>query len=684
MLAVAIAAVLTVAVAVPANADDLIPPGAPSPVNVLPSTVRAVAPTSGTAYQSFMAQVMYSYGRNPEFWRAAQAVNAGTATGQQITLVQQRNGNFAVPATRTSTFLKGAAGAGTAITGYSLGTMIGSTTLSLIGYDAQGAVCSNTTGAAQVALSLLSGQDCTGFMSIPAEFVPNTDATQTGLASGLCGSYSTADGALGPVGGNSGPWPVFPEPEGCSAGNILWTANGQEYQTIGHVEFVRLSQIGTTNQAEVEYRVVYYGAQSGGWQQRSLMYVSCLSGPAGTPNSGINTTMGYWAVGGAQTPGTRVVTLTLGSYAGQYACPYGMVGYIDSIFPKDAPPGGVGSWVSDPRWVTKPGYTMPPAVPASGDPLRTLRCVVTHDGGQITTRDSATFRETDGVLPQLLCPDISGLVVESVKVLNVNIDEGTTTVLYEETTTPEYQTARELAPECASGTCMLDLRKEGVGSCFQSPESCLGWFADPNKSSKYSCQYGSYAVDLAECTVYAPTFQPGATTTGDTYGDPTSGEPITNPAPNPGNDPTGEGRQCFPSGWGVFNPIEWIFRPVGCALESAFVPSQARVDAALGTIRQTWEASTPGSVVNTIGTMEFVAPSGCDGITVDMSWLSVGGWSIGSFQFMQACPGDFFAGFASATKVIGYLAFTIAGVIGVTRQIGRIFGYGGVVSGSAD
>lgn len=38
----------------------------------------------------------------------------------------------------------------------------------------------------------------------------------------------------------------------------------------------------------------------------------------------------------------------------------------------------------------------------------------------------------------------------------------------------------------------------------------------------------------------------------------------------PGGPPGGEGAECFPSGWGWLNPVEWVLKPVKCALMWAF------------------------------------------------------------------------------------------------------------------
>jgi hypothetical protein len=39
---------------------------------------------------------------------------------------------------------------------------------------------------------------------------------------------------------------------------------------------------------------------------------------------------------------------------------------------------------------------------------------------------------------------------------------------------------------------------------------------------------------------------------------------------------------CWPDGWGWFNPAEWVYRPVKCAMTWAFVPPD-------GSIQAEWE-----------------------------------------------------------------------------------------------
>lgn len=661
-------------------ASDVIPsPEAPRPVNVLPSTVKGVAPTTGTAYQSFMAQVMYSYARDPQFWQAASRVNAGTATAGEIELVQQRNGTYGVPATRTQTLTKVVGGVGTAISGYSIGATIGAGTLQLLGYDAQGAVCANTTGIVQDVVSLLAGQDCSGFYEIPPEFIPNEEVTGSDLASGLC--------LAGPVGTNvvlspptsGGTWTApHPPLTSCSAGYLSWTPNSAEapLTPVGYNQILSIERTGATFTAHIHNTL--WGTPVGGTLRSSQIYFACLN----SSRTGIApaSSVGGSGMGGAAGPNTVTYTVI-----GAGSCSNGGVAYITSRM--GAAGATTGTWADQSMWIWTDGVELPPAVQESGDPLRTLRCVVVHSGGEVT-RDSATFRETDGVLPQPLCPDTTGLVVESIRLLNVNTEDGTWTVLYEESTTTEYQAHQTLAPECSGGTCLLDLRKEGVGSCFQSPGSCAGWFADPNKESTYSCRYGTHAVDLAECTIYAPTFEPGATTTGNTYGDPTTGGAVTNPNPTAGTDPTGQGQACFPNGWAALNPIEWVFRPVQCVLQWAFVP-RAEVVAATGTrVTTAWEETIVVQAPTIVNGWIAQLPDdlgGCEGPPVDLgpALEQFGVEGVEEQHPLSACdpPWDTIAMIANWV-ISGSVAF--GGTLAVIRYISATIGFVGYGKGQGD
>ncbi len=605
-----VAALLVVPGAVSATlVADVIPPGTPPALNILPSTVKGAMPLTGVpGQQQYLATLLYSYGRSPQFWQAVAAQSAGTATAGQITLVQQANGSFGVPATKPNALVKTVGGVGTAITGYSIGAAIGNGTLDLIGFDAEGAVCTQTTGVARDAVALLTGVDCSAFVEMQPEFVPNLDAASSGLTAGLCAGGPTSAGALTPPATGS---PTFASgtlvAHPCSAGYVYWRATtGDAWQIIGHAYVAAVAET-TPGNWSVTTDIEYYGTPSGGITggATSWIYTRCVNG-SGTGYTGTLTQTQGWSTTFTKACATGVaVAIETRTYSGTSS-----------------------SFASSYRWVYTPGSTLTPPQVASGDPLRVLRCVVVHSGGSLSL-DSATFRETDGVLPQVVCPDTSGLTVESIQVLSVNLEDGSSTLVWSEETTPEYQEQHVLAPECADGTCLLDLRKEGE-SCFQAPESCAEWFADPDKESTYSCHYGTHAVDLAECTVYAPTFNEGAVQTGNVFGDPDTG--ATSGAPAGSSLGTQQGayatgvqdpsqtRSCLPQGWAALNPIEWVMRPVQCALEWAFVPRASVVDAVGVQVVTAWNDTAVAQVPEITTAWIAALPEdvgGCQGPSID-------------------------------------------------------------------
>lgn len=623
---------LVFGVASSAHGDVPPPPGSPPPVNVLPSTVSGSMPLTGVpGRQQYLATLLYKFGRTPAFWQAVAAQTAGTATPGQITLVQQANGSFGVPATKTGGFLKVVGGVGTAVTGYSIGSTIGHATLELVGFDPDGAVCENTTGVVRDAVAVLTGADCSGFVEMPPTFYPNADVTVV------------------PPG-----WRARGEMVGGSTGTVQTLAGavveGNPSQMLLSVQVL----VAGTGGLNMSNHVVYCRNPANG----TIAATFLPSSPFGSFTSGV----GY----------------AFGSYT--HTCSAGWTVYSF----KSSQGSGATPW--DPETAAKVNEYYAPGTPpalsypgTSPDPLRTLRCVVTHSSGELT-RDSATFREGDGVLPQVLCPDVEGLTVESIEIREVNLEDGSWLTLWSESTTAEYQAAIELAPECSNGTCLLDLRKDSVGSCFQSPTECAGWFADPDKGSKYSCHYGSHAVDLAECTIYAPTFQPGATTTGNVYGDPETGAVVPSPATLSGSDPDGSGQACWPSGWSVFNPLEWVFRPIVCA----FTPSQAAVVAVQTRIDTAISTSQPGTIANTIAAADWsgITSGGCQGVLIDMSWLKRDAFADADFPdtltIANACPGSPLEPYAVFSSVIVAGGVIMACIKTWPALLGRIFNYGGV------
>lgn len=152
-------------------------------------------------------------------------------------------------------------------------------------------------------------------------------------------------------------------------------------------------------------------------------------------------------------------------------------------------------------------------------------------------------------------------------------------------------------------TCTVELeRKEGTRweTCGKLASYCPDWVEEWSSTPEiYRCKFGEYAVSIDVCSMYR---KPGVLLPNVEHDPGESPQPIppTAPAPNPlpnpvknpdgttpetppwidvdgGPDPSQDPRECWPTGWGVLNPLAWVFMPVKCALEDAFVPRQSEI-----------------------------------------------------------------------------------------------------------
>lgn len=634
--AVSFVAVLLVApgtIAAQSTAGSLppIPPDVPPGLNVLPSTVKgATSALAGAGRLEVEAALLYKFSQTPGFWQAIAAHQAGTATAGQVELIESTKAGYAVPATRLGGLIRGVGVGATAISGYSVGTMIGNQVTGVLGIDAAGVVCAATSGVGQIVTGLLTGVDCEDFNEFHEGYVVNSDVVPGWYSGTSCyGSMCATVVAkvTETLGSTVNGWCLAvtdPSPPSGSIG--LFVAVSSNPAVFGST--------GATPEADIRSLPWY---QSGSWLDEK-----CDAAAPGAWN------YGHPAVDDAADP---AVGWQIGSLAATVAEP----------------------------------------AEASANPERTLLCVITGTDSEVYEASTEPYTEEDGFLPQPNCPELpEGVWAGLVQIYEVV--DGDESLLYEQEVTPEFGDATTLAPECMDGTCLLDLRKEGVGSCFQSPESCAGWFADPNKESTYSCFYGTHAVDLAECTVYAPTFDPDAVTTGNVYGDPETGQPVGAPAgASPGSDARTFGqsvgdpatdRQCFPTGWGVLNPVEWVFRPVACALEWAFVPRPAVVQAVGVEVSTAWSETAlaqPGQIVNG---WAAGLPTGTGGsclgpeVSLDDPALDPYGFE-GTYYPMQACD-EPMATIAAITKVVISGAVILGGAFAIVRYLAATFGYVGV------
>lgn len=322
-----------------------------------------------------------------------------------------------------------------------------------------------------------------------------------------------------------------------------------------------------------------------------------------------------------------------------------------------------------------------PVVSTVPDPDRRWKCTVTSTSGSPSVTESAPFSETDAAW---VVPDCDSPATGTPSGLKVEQCEGSTcTSVAEEAPTPEIDAARTAYPACYDGStkCVLDLTSvlgTGTVSCFERPELCQDWSTkpEPARSDQYECRYGPYVAALAECYAYTRVFQPEAVSTGTPYADPLTGaDPGVQTGPVPGAPSSESVGSCYPTGWGVLNPVEWVLKPVGCALRDAFVPRPAQVTAANTRVAVAWGNTPMGAMSTVISAWEVWTPSvtGCGGIPVDLDIMGVEG----HYDLLSTCE-EPLATIAGLTRTVGSAAIIIYSLFAITRHIGGIIGYGGV------
>lgn len=161
------------------------------------------------------------------------------------------------------------------------------------------------------------------------------------------------------------------------------------------------------------------------------------------------------------------------------------------------------------------------------DPSRVVRCSILGTDNVTYSADSGTFTEGSGQLPGVVCPELP-FGVATVSITLTEVGGAVNRVLWSRSVTGAYNSWLSAYPECANGSCLLDLRKQG-DSCFLGSTDCDGWWFDPNKSALYTCVYGTHILVLSECAVYANAFSETHRDSGNAYADPATGDSVQTP-----------------------------------------------------------------------------------------------------------------------------------------------------------
>ncbi|MDF2712735.1 MAG: hypothetical protein K0R62_8387, partial [Nonomuraea muscovyensis] len=376
-----------------------------------------------------------------------------------------RNG-ITAPATKGANFVKGVAGATSAFLAFDLANMLGGAGVNAVGgwlgFDAQGAVCSQTSAmrdgsagqdVAADMLNFISGQDCPAW-NLADSYVPNADAG-TGLTELVVGSARVKYESRKIN-------PTADYDQYCYTITTATVSAPSGHHFAFRTKRGDLSSMGNT----LTRRTV------GGSFNCAIGFVQHTAWKEGS------TTL---TLGGA--PGIYLVTTATGAVAGE----------MKQI---------------------------------AADPDRTQTCTVKFTDGTSASSTGDPYKESSGKVSPPQCPPTpDGKVPESIVVTEdgsgtqKTLYEQPTTEAFKDwvQNTPECGTGACLLD------LLVKQPNNTYASCFDLEAGCVGWNDDPNKTDKYACRYGVKERPLAECLVYAGLFNPGRVEVGAPYSDPLTG-----------------------------------------------------------------------------------------------------------------------------------------------------------------
>lgn len=578
---------------------------------------------------------------------------------------------LAPPVTKPKPFIKGLGGVAGGlinITALPIGTMIGNGISHMFGLDVDGLVCQQSqkeNDVGKIMLSLFTGVNC-GIEEFPPQFLPNTDVDGEGITDGFCISPYISSWA------NTTGVPGDPE---CRVTNAHWRQTSADpYELIG-VVFLDTAEETSPGFYRLTFNVIQTGTLEGqafywGTQIGQVSGV-CLNAD-GTKGTSIR-------LGGAPATITAADGMKGRVFTNTTACPYGIVVYATN------PAGDTGIGGTTGGIMYKTGVPMTEIEWANENPQRYLECRITGDDGQVYTAVSEPYTETEEGIPGAECPALP----EGVRAENVTVDQGTATdrsPVYDEDVIEEYAEWWDNYPECRTGACKLDLIRESDGkSCFDLEDACASWFESPTRDTDYQCRYGTHDVDLDECYVYSGIFVPGRIEVGAPYADPLTGEwsggqanptdaaEMMNTAPqNPDTY-----RTCLETGWSATpDPINWVFTPIRCALEWAFVPRTAIVVMEGMKLTDKMDESAPGQLAAMFGGWSITPQmSGCSRHVEYPTAINDG---VVTVPVWDVCPGSWAEPVGIVSRVILNASATVLAIIALRRAVAGMVDYSGV------
>jgi hypothetical protein len=433
-----------------------------------------------------------------------------------------------------------------------------------------------------------------------------------------------------------------------------------------------------------------------------------LNGPACT--TGYNVTAVVKRVDGSlQTWGP----VSSGVYSGPWSaylfgwdvmagCPGCMLMSVDAI----AVHSELGNYANDVHWV-RPGGT----TPDYASQVR-VNCV-NPDGSQYEVIGMTQLGNGDALMPS--CVGAAGLAAGGVtgaqgKCVTLSASStGATGPMVPQSSncTAAAQYAAKY-PNCVSSTaCTYVIRVNGL-PCYIGLSGCADWPARAETTpGNYECFYGPYGVSLVACAMLERAYETINTTNvltatvANTDGDPRTWDgpipaivpptsPRLAPDPAPPADPApckaGEActvppagsEDCFPSGFGAFNPGSWVLQPIKCALKWAFVPSSSFINGWGESINAEWTGSPFGTWMNTLGGFGGIpiVNAGCQGPELSTGFMSgLPGHPLpATIHPFDACSAPM-STVAATSNLILSAGIAFYGGMKVVRQLGWAFGF---------
>lgn len=373
---------------------------------------------------------------------------------------------FAAAATKASPLVKTVPGLpGMIMTSYAVGTVVGGGLLRTTGVDPQEMVCGNSDGVGQLVAAIASGNDCVSWNAEHPSFVPNQDQYPKFSSGNVC------DNSVSPA--------------RCFqiVGSKVVVFNGYTFN-------IRCFK----NQNYTGWAGMYNQVAPQGWKYFA-------SGTLQIVYSGGNVKQSACASFGAN------------YYSQEGSSIWSQPGFTMAFYQAAAQ-----------YYTVKTNSTSSGITTTYPDPSRVLRCEIVGSNFQTYSADSATFLESGGEIPELVCPALPAgvfLLSKSIK----EVGGGTTLQLLTQSTTQAYQDWANSFPDCSDGDCALELFRDGT-SCWTVDEACMDWVDDPNRNAIYSCEYAGLAAPIEWCYVYGSTFSESNRDSGNAYADPATGHAV--------------------------------------------------------------------------------------------------------------------------------------------------------------